>query len=330
MKKYIILLLKFILSAAILVFLFNKIPLMEIGNSLQSAELHLIVIGLIITGFFIYLSAFETGYLTQVQGIIISTLQIVKIHLVTNFYGLFLPGAISGGAVKWYKLTKFSGKSDAAAVVVFNRFLEIFMLVFTGIIFSLPVLINIGETQLIIIWLIILSVLITSYYLILNAKALRFFERIVLSFPINEFIKRYVLRFFTSMHRFRNLTLKDNLEILVLLFSYHSLAIIIYYLFAISLNINISFFDIAWIRSVIGILTLVPISFAGLGVREGSLVYLFNSYGIPPHSAMAFSFLLFFKTIFMSISGGVIELHDFLSKKKNLIKEEEYQEKVAG
>jgi hypothetical protein len=330
MKKYSILFLKLAFSGTILVFLFNKIPIREIGTSLESAELQLIIAALIINVLFIYLSAFEMGYLTKVQGIVISTFQIIKINLVTNFYGLFLPGTISGGAVKWYKLSKFSGKSDSAAVVVFNRLIETFMLLFTGIIFSLPALINNGEKQLIIIWLLVFLVLVASYFLILNAKALKFIEKIILSLPSNEFIKKHVSTFFNSMHKFQNLTLKDNFEIFALLFSYHLLVIIMDYLFALSLNINISFFDIAWIRSVIAILIMFPISFSGLGIREGSLVLLLNNYGVSPGSAMAYSFLLFFRTVLFSLFGGAIELYDFLLNKKAIPKEEIIKEKVPG
>ncbi len=41
------------------------------------------------------------------------------------------------------------------------------------------------------------------------------------------------------------------------------------------------------------ILSYLPISFAGIGTREATLVYLFATVGISSESALAFSVLLF-------------------------------------
>jgi len=316
MKKNIKLFLKLAISGIILSFLFYKIPIYEIVKSLENADIFLIILSILIYILIVYLSAFETGYLTRAMGIIISTFQILKIQMATRFYGLFLPGTLSGGAIKWYKLSKYGSKSDAAAVVVFNRFLEILMLFYTGIIFSLPALIKAKQNQLILIWLFIFLIIIVSYFLLLNSRFLTFFERKILFIPFPELIKNIIPKLFNSIQKFQKLTLKDNFQIFGLLFFYHFLGIIAAYLLALSLGIDITFFDIAWIGSVIGILAILPISFAGLGVREGSLVFLLGNYGIPAGDAMAYSFLLFFYTVLVSLSGGFIELSDFIKGKK--------------
>ena len=294
MKKRFILFLKFIVSGAILTFLFFKIPVYEIGESLGSANFVLIIISFFIYTVCHYLSAFETRYLTNVQEIIISTFQILKIHLTTMFYNLFLPGFISGGAVKWYKFSKYGSKSDAAAVVAFNRFLEILMIVFTGIIYSIPVLSEKGKSQLLIIWLFLLVFIIAVYFLLLNQKFLMLSERMMLLIPSPQIIKNSVTKIFNSIKKFRKLNFKENMQIFGLLFFYHSLGIASVYLLALSLDINITFFDIAWMRSAINILTMLPFSFAGLGIREVSLVFFLGNYGVKADTAMAYSLLIFF------------------------------------
>ena len=238
------------------------------------------------------------------------------------FYSLFLPGILSGAGVKWYKFSSYGSKSDAAAVVVFNRFLEILMLLFTGIIFSLPVFMTKEQDRLVTILLFFLLAVIASYFLMLNSNALTFFERKILLVPSPAIIKKITSKFFSSMRKYQNLTLKDNIQILGLLFLYHSLGITAAYLLALSLRIDISFFDIAWIRSVITILAMLPISFAGLGIREGSLVFLLSNYGIQPGDALAYSFLLFFNMVLVALSGGFIEFSDFLFRREDIIKEE--------
>ena len=155
MNKNIIPALKILLSGFLLAYLLSIIPLQGIINSIFSANIFLFLTGLVLVLPVIYLSALETGYLTSIQGIKLSVLEILKVHLATNFYGLFLPGVLSGGAVKWYKFSKFGKKSAAAAVVVFNRFLEILMIVFIGIISSIPLLYSMGNRKLLLVFLLI-------------------------------------------------------------------------------------------------------------------------------------------------------------------------------
>jgi uncharacterized membrane protein YbhN (UPF0104 family) len=101
-----------------------------------------------------------------------------------------------------------------------------------------------------------------------------------------------------------------------LLFVYHTLGIAAVYLLALSLNLDITFFDIAWIRAAVNILTMLPFSFAGLGIREVSIVFFLGEFGIKADAAMAFSLLIFLNLTFLSLLGGVIEFLDFISKKK--------------
>jgi len=316
MKKQYILIIKIFLSAAILAILFIKIPVTEIASSLSSANLVYIAAGFLIYLIYHFLSAVETSYLTNVQVIKISSIQILKIHFVTMFYNLFLPGLISGGAVKWYKLSKFGSKADAAAVVAFNRFLETLMIVITGIIFSIPVIINTKYHNFIYLLLILLVIILVTYFLILNDNFLNLLNKIVLKIPLPLKVKEAFSKLIISMNKFRKLTIKENIQIFSLLFFYHILGFVVAYLLAISLNINLTFFDIAWMRAAINILTMLPISFAGLGVREVSLVFFMENYGVKPDTAIAYSLLIFFNALLISLIGGLLELINLLTDKK--------------
>ena len=168
MKKHLVLTSKIILSLIILTYLFTIIPIQKIWISIQSAEIIFILLGLILASPISYLSAFETQYLTKIQGMSLSVFEILKIQLATSFYGLFLPGTLSGGAVKWYKLSKHGKKSSAAAVVVFNRFLELLIIILLGIFFSFPSLYALHNQKLIIVWALIFFIMMGLYYLVLN------------------------------------------------------------------------------------------------------------------------------------------------------------------
>ncbi len=60
-----------------------------------------------------------------------------------------------------------------------------------------------------------------------------------------------------------------------------------------SVNIDLRIIDIALVFSVVGLATILPISWAGFGTREVSLVYLLAFYGVPAETAITFSLLQF-------------------------------------
>ena len=316
MKNKILLALKIILSGILLTYLLSTIPLNEIIDSIFSTDLFLFLAGMLLAMPINYLSALETQYLTRIQGINLSVFEILKIHLVTNFYGLFLPGTLSGGAVKWYKFSKHGNKSTAAAVVVFNRFLEILMIVFIGIIFSFPAFYSLGNQNLFVVLALILFFMIMLYFLFLNKSGLNFITKIFLILPLPGFIKEIIGKLADAMHQFRNLSLREHFEIIGLLFLYHVIGVLSFFCFAKSLNINLSIWILGWVRSAMALAIMLPFSFAGLGIREGTLVFLLGQYGVMQSDSMALSFLFLFRSILTSLTGGLFELKDFAFSKK--------------
>ncbi len=72
-----------------------------------------------------------------------------------------------------------------------------------------------------------------------------------------------------------------------------------------AVGIQLTIIDIALIFSVVSLATLLPISWAGFGTREMSLVYLLAFYNVPAEIAITFS-LLQFGAFFLW--GGIIGL----------------------
>jgi uncharacterized membrane protein YbhN (UPF0104 family) len=77
---------------------------------------------------------------------------------------------------------------------------------------------------------------------------------------------------------------------------------------ACALDLGVGFAAIGWVRSVMLAATLVPVTLAGLGVREGAAILMLSLYGIAPDAALAFSLLVFtFNHLGVGIVGGVFE-----------------------
>ena len=296
------------MSGSILIYLFKIIPFSEILSSLKSAEISLVLLGIMLAVPIVCLSAVETQYLMKVQGMFLSVIGIIKINLATNFYGFFLPGALSGGAIKWHKLSKHGSKYNAAAIVVFNRFLEILMILLIGIFCYSQILYISDSHKLFFVFLFLVIV----YLLLLNKRTLDHIEIIIRHLLLPRFIKEKAGKFMTSMKQFRKLCLIDHFKIIGLLLLYHGIGIISFYCFAKSLNIDINIWEVGWVRSATSISVMIPLFFAGLGIREGVLVFLLGQYGVLPNDSIALSFLLLLRNLLSLSVGGIFEFKEFV------------------
>lgn len=70
-----------------------------------------------------------------------------------------------------------------------------------------------------------------------------------------------------------------------------------------SLGQRISLIEVGFILSFMSLVTLIPITIAGFGTREASLVFLFAFYGLSPETAIVFSLLQF---LAFFLWGGII------------------------
>lgn len=127
----------------------------------------------------------------------------------------------------------------------------------------------------------------------------------MVSMPI---FRKKINNLFISLKQYQDLTFCSLAFIFTLSIMTQLLGILIYYLLAISLGINIPFIRMGWIRSAVVMITMVPVSISGLGVREGALLFLLNPYGVVGEESLALSFLIFGITLLLiGALGGFIE-----------------------
>jgi hypothetical protein len=77
---------------------------------------------------------------------------------------------------------------------------------------------------------------------------------------------------------------------------------------AAALNVPVAFADMAWVVGVVSMLTLVPISFGGVGVREAGFVGVLALIGIPAAQALSVSLICSLIVVIGALVGLVVEL----------------------
>jgi uncharacterized protein (TIRG00374 family) len=265
-----------------------------------------------------YLSAGRLKNLADWQGLDVPFKEIVKINFISGFYGTVLAGEVVGGAVRWYRLYAIDRKgAEALAAIVFARIVSIAFLALLGILFaSLDRVHPYFHTT-----VLILSSILTT---IVAIALLGFHPRaIAIKVSLDQarhrllpgWLRAQLGKLIIATTRFHKLPLKSVFTIAGFSLLEHMSGVLLMLLLAHSLDIAITFTQIGWVRSVVLIVTFIPASISGLGVREGALLVLLQPYSIDGADALALSLLIFGRTLVIAGIGGILELWERLFRK---------------
>jgi hypothetical protein len=95
------------------------------------------------------------------------------------------------------------------------------------------------------------------------------------------------------------------LQLLAVSLAYQSLGIVIVFMLGRALGLELGLWYYFIYLPVITALTVLPISLAGIGIREGAFVFFFAQAGVMQAQALALSLLLFAQTLALALLGGV-------------------------
>jgi len=79
-------------------------------------------------------------------------------------------------------------------------------------------------------------------------------------------------------------------------------------------EIPISVIDMCWIMAIVNVMQVLPISLAGIGVRDASLVSIFAYIGISAENAMILAMVLLLVIIFRAIAGAACMIYDMAKR----------------
>ncbi len=118
-KKYLLLIVKLTVAAALLVWVLKNVEWAELGTKIRSADVPLLLIAL--CGFVVSLViiGIRCWYLLRFQGISISLWEMIRLTFLGQFFNAVVPGTVGGDLVKAYYASKHTTNKGAAIITVF-------------------------------------------------------------------------------------------------------------------------------------------------------------------------------------------------------------------
>lgn len=300
---------RLVVAAALLAFVFSRVPLASVTAAASGADRGLLLAAFAATLGGQLIASARLRLALASQGVGVSLWAVFQINLAARFYNLFIPGGtLTGMAVRVLKVTRLRrGVAAAGTAVLADRLVVTLVLCVLGMAFWLtqrpapePVWLGVFAACAV--------ALALGLGMLLRPRALAGLRAIV---P-KRLRTRWASVFRSAAERAVQLRGPVVAIMLVLALATHLAGIACYWLVLSSLDLGPTALDAGWVRSVLLLITLVPISLAGLGVREAGAYLVLQAYGVDASTAVTFSLLVALVSVIgTGLLGGVLEAAGF-------------------
>jgi uncharacterized protein (TIRG00374 family) len=232
---------------------------------------------------------------------------LIKFYFVGSFFNLFLPTALGGDVVRGYDLAVYSGKRMGAATsVLVERIVGFFALALITLLALLVGSRVIEDTAVTTVIFIVCLGYFALAAVVFNAKIMKRLVAMLQFIRLWDIGKR-LDRMVDSLHAF-SMHRAILWQCFVLSMICQVLGILAAYSLAWAINLKLAPVYFFMVLPMIWIITMVPLSINGLGVREGAFVFFFTKVGVSDSAALLLSFLNFSQMIVLGLVGGIIYL----------------------
>ncbi|NVO21387.1 MAG: flippase-like domain-containing protein [Bacteroidetes bacterium] len=304
-----------VVSICLAIYIYKRIDYSSFSASFKVLPWYIVVIVPIIGLLQVYITTLTQIKLFSIYTNDISKMPTFKNNFVAAFYGMAVPGLIG---------------SDLFLVNYFGKKINSYFNALTGI-FFLRVIGLIVFVTLIFISFFFLN---STTYAIISKFDFNLKQSVILggliaisvSVVVFFIFRKFFLRYYGILKQ-KLLPLIDLIRlekgktflILALIFVYYLVAIGGRALLAKMAGIQLSIVELSALIMIVNLLIMLPISYSGIGIREGGYISLLVLLNIDKSKAVLFSIMDFSITIFVYSVGSAIALFWLLLKRRKTI-----------
>jgi len=304
-RKQLLNFLKIAVSVGLLIFIFSTIDLKAFLGVIQGANAWWLLAALIMMMLGVVIRAWRWKILLDAIGVRVPLGELTAIYFIGFLFNNLLPSGLGGDAMRMVELNRHSERgSDAVTSVLVDRFLGLSALQAIALL-ALPY--DWGSIPSAVAYFTVLIFVggLAGGLLLINQRLyLTLRERWGLFRRITQI--KMIGNLFESFQRYPLPALGKS-YLVSLLFNLSLITMNVF--IGLALGAQATLAQYAVFVPITSLVLVIPISFAGLGVREEAYRQLFGQVGVPPEIAVAMSLMVYFLgNICTGIIGGIIYL----------------------
>lgn len=310
-KKTIATLCQFVVTVALLYWLLHDPQKRaDMWHALVHAKRGWFLLGIAVYAGVEVLGALRWQVLLRVQNIHLPFWRVFQLFMIGVFFNVFLPGAVGGDVVKIFYLLKETRQQKAAAflTVLMDRLLGLLALIGITAVILGPHYREFLETPA------TKALLVTLVFIMANAVGAILVSIVIISFGwINHLPQRLPGRAklieISAAYALYGRAWKSSLAGFLLSAAAHGLYFTTFYFAARAFTESVTWLNMMTVMPVVAVITSLPISISGVGVREGLFEKLLGDlYGVGAEAAVLISLTGFLIIVIWSAVGGIVYL----------------------
>src|SRR5881296_1781572 len=311
MKKILVTLFQLAVTIAVLYWVYHDPNRRaQMVEAIRNAQYHWVFLGILAYVVVEVAAAFRWHVLLKVQKIRLTLPRLSGLFLIGMFYNQFLPGGTGGDIIKSYYLLKETPDKKAGALlaVVFDRFIGLVALVaITATLIALryDFLSQKPETRnLLWLLLILLSASVAFLAATFVISGFKLFHYFPAYFPGRDKLIEIFAAYHLYARHWRATLLAFGASIVAHLATFTTFLFAAY-----ALGVRVPLVDFFAVMPVERTISALPISFAGIGLREKVVQIMLNGLcGVPEAKAILIGSLSFLIILVCCLPGAIVYL----------------------
>ena len=312
--------LRLFLSCAAVAWVLHSIALGGVIGALQNADPLLLTLGVLMNVATRFPAAERTQVMNQGLGLSVSRWQTIETLFISNFYALLSPGPLLSGVVTVYRYRRFGASiTGSVSSLLASRAIECAAFLIWGLgcaLLDARVMAHLQTLRmrpgLVGAAVVLASIGIAAILCLLIRYPRRGAAAGTSDPTVPRGIDKLAAVYRQILDQGPAVALKAavpaSLQVVV---SGGAMMVL-----ARSLHTDISWPTGIWMSSAVYVAVLLPISIAGLGVREVTLIKSFAMLGLAPRTAVALSVLLFLDQFVSAMIGGAMQIGSVLARQR--------------
>jgi len=311
MRRLIGVALRITLSGVLLALVISAVDLGQVVRELRSARPSYVAATLTLALVGVGVNSFKWQGLLAAVGCSTRWRDVLTANIIAVFYNLALPGLVGGEIARGWRMARVTRRPVETTVsLVTDRTLGLTALLLIGIValWLAPPFPGRGTFRLAA--LLLLLGMVAFAVVSLARRTRRFARSIAARLTVGirlGSVGRFIERVSEALEAYRDAP-GALVQALGLGLVVQTLMVIMNYLICRAVNIDISVVNIVWVAAVVALAVSLPISIAGLGVRESAYVALLGQCGVPGAQALSVSFIMLSVYVLTALIGGLIQL----------------------
>jgi|SRR5579859_8061801 len=301
MKKSVLLALKIVLSAGLIWYIFPRIDFSSAWATMAAIPPSAVMAAVGILLVQLVLSSSRLGELLRQLGRNCSLPALLDIGWIGSFFSQTLFSFVGGDAMRVWRMVRFKiPVTVATQAVLLDRlagFGGIVVVLLATIPFLVPLLQNLEMEM----GLLLIAGGVLGF--LFSVLVLRRLPERLTRYRIVAALADFAARGIYIARSGRGAAIVVGVSVLIQFTN-----VLVLYILARGLSINLGFGMFVIFMPTVLFLSMLPISIAGWGVREGAMVSALAVVGVPAHQSLALSICYGLTLVFISLPGGLIWL----------------------